>query len=93
MAAHWWPSSIDQHACPALSPGVAAPLPPVRGTLRRRPQHLGPAHVSSWDVLWTKSTYGLTAARRLPPTGGRAVSAIAGLNCLTMKKRLVQVSA
>ncbi|WIA41879.1 hypothetical protein OEZ86_009203 [Tetradesmus obliquus] len=41
-----------------------------------------------WDLLWTKSVYAIKAARQLQP--GQVVSAIAGLNCLTMKKRMVQ---
>eukprot|EP00775_Hariotina_reticulata_P004655 gene4655-4908_t len=49
---------------------------------------LGYHHVADWDLLWTKSVYAIKAARQLQP--GQVVSAIAGLNCLTMKKRMVQ---
>jgi tubulin polyglutamylase TTLL6/13 len=49
---------------------------------------LGYHHVRQWDLLWTKSVYAIKAARQLQP--GQVVSAIAGLNCLTMKKRMVQ---
>eukprot|EP00879_Flechtneria_rotunda_P008305 GHRR01008699.1.p1 GENE.GHRR01008699.1~~GHRR01008699.1.p1 ORF type:complete len:583 (+),score=215.80 GHRR01008699.1:172-1920(+) len=49
---------------------------------------LGYHHVKQWDLLWTKSVYAIRAARYLQP--GQVVSAIAGLNCLTMKKRMVQ---
>jgi hypothetical protein len=38
--------------------------------------------------LWSKSTYALKAARSLRP--GQQISAIVGLNSLTMKKRLLQ---
>ncbi|KAG2432444.1 hypothetical protein HXX76_008790 [Chlamydomonas incerta] len=47
---------------------------------------LGSAHMESWEVLWTKSTYAIPAARAMRP--GQLVSAVIGLNCLTMKKRL-----
>lgn len=49
---------------------------------------LGYRHVRQWDFLWTKSVYAIKAARHLQP--GQLVSAIAGLNCLTMKKRMIQ---
>jgi hypothetical protein len=44
--------------------------------------------MQQWDLLWTKSVYAIRAARALRP--GQLVSAIAGLNCLSMKKRMVQ---
>jgi hypothetical protein len=40
-----------------------------------------------WDVLWTKSVYAIKAAPHLQP--GQLVSAVVGLNSLTMKKRLL----
>ncbi|KAG2454005.1 hypothetical protein HYH02_001048 [Chlamydomonas schloesseri] len=49
---------------------------------------LGSGHMGSWEVLWTKSTYAIPAARAMRP--GQLVSAVIGLNCLTMKKRLLQ---
>lgn len=59
-------------------------------SLNRRPDDslLGYHHIKQWDFLWTKSVYAIKAARQLQP--GQLVSAIAGLNCLTMKKRMVQ---
>eukprot|EP00198_Chlamydomonas_reinhardtii_P005350 XP_001694686.1 predicted protein [Chlamydomonas reinhardtii] len=48
---------------------------------------LGSSHMGSWEVLWTKSTYAIPAARAMRP--GQLVSAVIGLNCLTMKKRLL----
>lgn len=58
--------------------------------LAKRPDDslLGYHHVRKWDLLWTKSVYAIKAARQLQP--GQLVSAIAGLNCLTMKKRMIQ---
>ena len=47
---------------------------------------LGSNHMDQWEVLWTKSTYALQAARSLRP--GQVVSGIVGLNCLTMKRRM-----
>lgn len=47
---------------------------------------LGFSHMDKWEVLWTKSTYALRAARQMRP--GQVVSAIVGLNCLTMKRRM-----
>jgi hypothetical protein len=49
---------------------------------------LGYHHVKHWDLLWTKSVFAIRAARQLQH--GQLVSAIAGLNCLSMKKRMVQ---
>ncbi|KAG1655075.1 hypothetical protein FOA52_009027 [Chlamydomonas sp. UWO 241] len=49
---------------------------------------LGADHVQRWELLWTKSSYALKCARSLRP--GQAISAIVGLNCLTMKKRMQQ---
>jgi len=49
---------------------------------------LGSEHVQRWEVLWSKSTYALKAARSLRP--GQQISAIVGLNTLTMKKRMLQ---
>jgi hypothetical protein len=67
---------------PNSSSGLAGPS-------RRPDDHLlGYHHVRQWDLLWTKSVYAIKAARHLQP--GQVVSAIAGLNCLTMKKRMVQ---
>jgi hypothetical protein len=67
---------------PDSSSGLAGPS-------RRPDDHLlGYHHVRQWDLLWTKSVYAIKAARQLQP--GQVVSAIAGLNCLTMKKRMVQ---
>ncbi|GIL42340.1 hypothetical protein Vafri_349 [Volvox africanus] len=43
--------------------------------------------MDAWEVLWTKSTYTIPAARSMRP--GQLVSAIIGLNSLTMKKRLL----
>jgi hypothetical protein len=51
-------------------------------------QLLGYHHLCDWDLLWSKSVYAIKAARQLRP--GQVVSAIAGLNSLTMKKRMVQ---
>lgn len=49
---------------------------------------LGWRNVRKWDVLWTKSTYGFKAVQAgLVP--GQVVSAVCGLNCLTMKKRML----
>ena len=48
---------------------------------------LGYRHVPEWSFLWTKSVYGIKAARAMQ--SGQVVSAIAGLNSLTMKKRMV----
>jgi hypothetical protein len=61
----------------------------LAGLSRRPDDHLlGYHHVRQWDLLWTKSVYAIKAARQLQM--GQVVSAIAGLNCLTMKKRMVQ---
>jgi hypothetical protein len=57
-------------------------------TKRPDDQLLGYHHVKQWDILWTKSIYAIRAARHLQQ--GQIVSAIAGLNCLSMKKRMVQ---
>ncbi|KAL6745467.1 tubulin-tyrosine ligase family-domain-containing protein [Haematococcus lacustris] len=51
------------------------------------PGVLGAAHCESWELLWTKSTYAIPAARCLVP--GQQVSVVVGLNCLTMKKRML----
>lgn len=59
------------------------------GPTKRPDDHLlGYHHVKQWDILWTKSVYAIRAARQLQQ--GQIVSAIAGLNCLSMKKRMVQ---
>ncbi|EFJ44092.1 hypothetical protein VOLCADRAFT_106564 [Volvox carteri f. nagariensis] len=74
---------------------------------------LGSSNMECWEVLWTKSTYAISAARSMRPgqlhsTSLEAdlltdsttplrcglvwcglVSAVIGLNCLTMKKRLL----
>ena len=55
---------------------------------RHTDSHLGLSHADRWELLWTKSTYAIRAARSLRP--GQVVSAIAGLNVLTMKKKLQQ---
>lgn len=49
--------------------------------------NLGYNHVDCWHFLWTKSVYAIKAARQLQP--GQLVSAVAGLNSLTMKKRMI----
>ncbi|GAX73406.1 hypothetical protein CEUSTIGMA_g858.t1 [Chlamydomonas eustigma] len=49
---------------------------------------LGSSHCGQWELLWSKSTYALQAARAL--RHGQAISAIVGLNSLTMKKRMQQ---
>ncbi|KAG2495865.1 hypothetical protein HYH03_006103 [Edaphochlamys debaryana] len=54
------------------------------------PSHGGPLgsqHTGAWEVLWTKSTYAIPAARAMRP--GQLVSALIGLNSLTMKKRML----
>eukprot|EP00798_Chlamydomonas_sp_ICE-L_P003154 gene3153-13167_t len=63
---------------------------PTRNELGRRhiDSDLGAAHCDSWEFLWTKSTYAIGAARNLRP--GQVVSALVGLNVLTMKKKLQQ---
>lgn len=61
---------------------------PLAGTKRPDDHLLGYHHVRQWDLLWTKSVYAVRAARQLRQ--GQVVSAIAGLNCLSMKKRMVQ---
>ncbi|KXZ46792.1 hypothetical protein GPECTOR_40g526 [Gonium pectorale] len=48
---------------------------------------LGSSRMGLWEVLWTKSTYAIPAARAMRP--GQLVSAVIGLNCLTMKKRML----
>jgi hypothetical protein len=48
---------------------------------------LGWAHAHAWELLWTKSTYAIRAVRALRP--GQVVSAVVGLNSLTMKKRML----
>jgi hypothetical protein len=59
------------------------------GPTKRPDDHLlGYHHVRQWDILWTKSVYAIRAARHMQQ--GQIVSAIAGLNCLSMKKRMVQ---
>lgn len=48
---------------------------------------LGHAVPDQWELLWTKSVYAIKAARSLRL--GQLVSGIAGLNCLSMKKRML----
>jgi hypothetical protein len=83
------PASLKQQQ--QQEPGSSEPdsSSGLAGATRRPDDHLlGYHHVRQWDLLWTKSVYAIKAARHLQP--GQVVSAIAGLNCLTMKKRMVQ---
>lgn len=48
---------------------------------------LGHTVPDQWELLWTKSVYAIKAARSLRM--GQLVSGIAGLNCLSMKKRML----
>lgn len=48
---------------------------------------LGYTAPDKWELLWTKSVYAIKAARSLRM--GQLVSGIAGLNCLSMKKRML----
>ncbi len=64
-----------------LSAAAGAPKP------RADEGQLGYRHVGEWQLLWTKSVYGIKAARAVRP--GQVVSAVAGLNSLTMKKRMI----
>jgi hypothetical protein len=58
------------------------------GLAARNDEHwLGYCHVDKWQFLWTKSVYGIKAARGMQQ--GQVVSAIAGLNSLTMKKKMI----
>jgi hypothetical protein len=79
---------------------AAAGRPSGGGPIHPLERYLGCRHVDQWDLLWSKSVYALRAARAMKAPGGGsgsapppppgAVSAVAGLNCLTMKKRLVR---
>lgn len=76
------PCSEPEHSGPGAGFGPGGPA-------KRPDDHLlGYHHVDDWELLWTKSVFAIKAARSLRP--GQQVSAIAGLNCLTMKKRMVQ---
>jgi hypothetical protein len=68
--------------------GMALAGGQLSATKRPDDHLLGYHHVKQWDILWTKSVYAIRAARQLQQ--GQIVSAIAGLNCLSMKKRMVQ---
>ena len=58
------------------------------GLATRADEHLlGFCHPDKWQFLWTKSVYGIKAARGMQQ--GQVVSAIAGLNSLTMKKKMI----
>uniref|UniRef100_A0A383W244 Tubulin--tyrosine ligase-like protein 5 n=1 Tax=Tetradesmus obliquus TaxID=3088 RepID=A0A383W244_TETOB len=85
------PPGLKQQQQQQQDPGSSDPdsSSSLAGPSRRPDDHLlGYHHVRQWDLLWTKSVYAIKAARQLQP--GQVVSAIAGLNCLTMKKRMVQ---
>lgn len=78
-------STMSEDPSLAASSGAGGQLGPTK----RPDDHLlGYHHVKQWDILWTKSVYAIRAARQLQQ--GQIVSAIAGLNCLSMKKRMVQ---
>jgi hypothetical protein len=70
------------------SSGLTPAVGQLSATKRPDDHLLGYHHVKQWDMLWTKSVYAIRAARQLQQ--GQIVSAIAGLNCLSMKKRMVQ---
>ncbi len=67
-------AAVDREAAAAAVPS------------RKSEGDLGYCHAREWHVLWSKSTFALKAARKLGP--GRVVSAVVGLNSLTMKKRM-----
>jgi tubulin polyglutamylase TTLL6/13 len=85
-------SSAAAEAAPgptdAGPPAAELPEEAYLGRATRADEHLlGYCHVQRWHLLWTKSVYGIKAARRMQP--GQVVSAIAGLNSLTMKKKMI----
>jgi len=69
----------------ASEEAAAEQLPAAGG--RADEEQLGYRHVPEWQFLWTKSVYGIKAAKYMQP--GQVVSAVAGLNSLTMKKRMI----
>jgi hypothetical protein len=72
---------------PAVAGGAAAAAAAAAPGARADEDDLGYRHISEWAFLWTKSVYGIKAARGMGP--GQVVSAVAGLNSLTMKKRMI----
>ncbi|GBF94938.1 tubulin tyrosine ligase [Raphidocelis subcapitata] len=73
---------------PSEEPAAGAGAAAAAAGARPDEDQLGYRNVPDWQFLWTKSVYGIKAARSMQP--GQVVSAIAGLNSLTMKKRMIQ---